>query len=714
MATVRVWIGVAACCAVVTAAASAQEPDDDKPAGKGRCGGKPANVVGTDKSEVIKLSGGGNVVDSKGGDDVIIGTSKRDIICTARGQDRIKAGGGNDLISGGLEADIIQAGAGDNVVDAGGAKDIVKAGAGNDTLIGARGDDQMSAGAGNDLLLGAIGADRLSAGAGDDTIVAEQDVDRVDGGPGNDSIDGGAGPDLIEGGSGNDSIRGNTGGDTITAGPGNDLVMGGPGGEYILGGPGDDHLYGELVDDRMWGGSGNDLLSGGHGVDDMFGEDGDDWLRGDLNLDFNWGGTGNDTVSYATATPPGPTPTLDGITVNLKGDKALEEPPQVLVSGDDTREHVAEIENVIGSNYDDSMSGEGGQGTATGLGGNELCVEFLSTDCNPTGDGTPNVSMATPGIDPGLLINGGPGEQTDALELSATATTYVVTSNVAITSGAGCFNNAANIVSCAKPQAPLGYATMYGGGGPDTLSITQGLPETAVVVLDGGPGDDIISGSTGAEILRGGISGNDKMYGGAGDDAIFSGPGGDLLEGGAGNDQLVTTSPCDGHIYSGGSGAGDIAGFAQALDYGIEATLGGKAIGRGISPCAGTQIQGDNEILEGTQHGDVLVGNDRDNPLILGKNGNDVIIGMGGADVLRGERGQDAMFGGPGPDVLQAFDAEKDIGLFCGPGGHHVIRDKFDPPGAGCNGKKFNPRAKRKTKPTKKPGKKKPGGGKKR
>ena len=74
----------------------------------------------------------------------------------------------------------------------------------------------------------------------------------------------------------------------------------------------------------MAGGDGADVISGGHGVDDIHGGAGDDLLRGDANVDYQWGDAGSDTVSYATATPPGPAAGVTGAEVDLRRERALE------------------------------------------------------------------------------------------------------------------------------------------------------------------------------------------------------------------------------------------------------------------------------------------------------------------------------------------------------------------------------------------------------
>lgn len=686
---------------------------------KHRCAGKIANMVGTDKADVIRLKGGGDVVASLDGNDTILGAGGRDIVCSGNGADRVlggegadfistaggddsvnagggtdtvsggrgrdslNGGGGPDLLNGGREADSLSGGAGNDTVLAGGAKDKASGGEGDDVLVGGRGDDRLSGGAGNDTMRGQIGADRMRGGSGVDVMQGEADIDRIGAGPGDDQfVDGGSGTDRVDGGPGADTLHGGFGGDWITGGTGPDLIIGGGGGESLLGEGGDDRLYGGLVDDTLHGGLGDDLLVGGHGVDTMFGNSGSDWLRGDSNRDWHYGGVGDDVVSYATSTPPGAEPGLGGVSVNLAAEKAIDDPPQQITDQEYPEEPLKEVESVVGSTYDDVLLGRG-VGFADGLGGSDVCLYFSTGACSMGNDEPSSyVELTASSPDPGLLISGHAG--TDSLALSATASTYVVTGNVTLTAGDGCTNSAPAVVSCAKPSKPLGFATVFGGDGPDVLTISPGYPDTATILLNGGTGDDVLNGSVNDEILIGGPSGRDRMNGGSGDDALFSGPGADSLEGADGHDNLVTSDACSGHLYSGGPGFGDIAGFAQNIDYGIEAKVGGQAIGRGVPNCTPTRMEDDLEVLEGTQHDDVLVGDHRSNPLILGKQGDDVLIGMGGNDTLRGERGRDALYGGPGADQLQAFDGIKDIALHCGPGGSDALRDRFDPPGMGC------------------------------
>ena len=149
------------------------------------------------------------------------------------------------------------------------------------------------------------------------------------------------------------------------------------------------------------------------------------------------------------------------------------------------------------------------------------CVHtnILAEDCG--GGPAPNVSLDTTAIDPGLLVRGGPGAEADTLALSVTADSYVVTSASPLTAGTGCANNSPVVVACAAPGTALAYATVWGGDGPDQLTIGDGFPTQAVIVLDGGAGDDVLKGSAWDDILRAGPDGADDLDGRAGNDALF-------------------------------------------------------------------------------------------------------------------------------------------------------------------------------------------------
>ncbi len=241
-------------------------------------------------------------------------------------------------------------------------------------------------------------------------------------------------------------------------------------------------------------------------------------------------------------------------------------------------------------------------------------------------------------------------------------------------------------VSCPSPSTALSFITVWGDSGDDHLSLPGNYPSTMTTVMDGGPGNDTLDGTSGDDVLFSGQSGTDVLNGGDGSDALLAlGTGGDRINGGGGNDQLVSDDLCQGHDYSGGPGF-DIAGFARysyAPKNGIKATLGGTATDPARGNCRPTHLANDLEILEGTDGPDMLTGTNGKDPLILGRGGDDVIHGMGGADDIDAGSGNDSLFGDSGFDTLEAQDGRRDRAVNCGKGGGEAFRDKSDP-ARGC------------------------------
>ncbi len=699
-------------CLASFGAPAAGAPEGEPP--RAKCAGKRATAVGTPGNDVIRLGTKrhrGHVVATGSGRDRIVGTKRRDLICSGQGNDVVRAGGGPDRVLAAGGEDRVIGGGGKDALGGRGGRDRIRGGKGDDFVGGGGKTDRLSGGGGADRIIGAGGQDRISGGKGADALTGGANNDKLSGGNRSDFLEGATGDDVLNGGgaddrliaaTGKDVVRGGDGIDVATLGPGRDIAFGGPGPDDIDAGPGlddvhgeegddrlhgeagpdlidggggDDAVYGELVDDHLLGGPGNDLISGGHGSDDLMGGDGNDVVRGDFGQDFHWGDAGNDTVSYATATPPGPAAGINGVRVNLPAERGAEDPPHPLPDGDDPRELVKGIENVVGSNFDDEFIGGGG-GAARGLGGTETCIGFASSDC---GLDVPNAQTTVTldgGLDPGLLVKGPATAQGNEVLIAPTATGLSI-SGTPMLPGSGCAAAGPTTVTCPSPGRPLGYIVAWTGAGDDAITIAAGFQETVVIQLDGGEGNDTLRGGESSEVLLAGPSGTDALLGSGGDDALISGPGADVLSGSAGNDQMVASTPCDGHRFSGDAGSGDIAGFALSFQHGVDATIGGTAVARGVSPCSPSRIGADNEVLEGTQYADVLRGNRRPNFLILGRHGNDLIFGRGGRDVLRGDEGADSLYGGGGKDVLQARDSRADTILHCGRGGRRAVRDKI-------------------------------------
>jgi uncharacterized delta-60 repeat protein len=111
------------------------------------------------------------------------------------------------------------------------------------------------------------------------------------------------------------------------------------------------------------GGSGNDSLDGGDGNDSLSGGDGNDSLSGAGGDDFLYGGSGDDTLNGGDGTDwtyyyNSPS----AVTVNLATGTA---------SGGDGNDTLMNIENVQGSRFDDTLTGDGNSNYLIGYGGND-------------------------------------------------------------------------------------------------------------------------------------------------------------------------------------------------------------------------------------------------------------------------------------------------------------------------------------------------------
>ena len=250
------------------------------------------------------------------------------------------------------------------------ATDIV-----GDLIFGTDAANTLIGTAGQDQIWGLGGADIITALAGNDTIFAGPGADRIDGGAGADTMWGETGNDIYivdnvgdqvleNPGEGTDTVQTSLNTYTLPAtdvenltfigvgnftGTGNDLA------NTINGGGGDDTLNGGLGNDTLNGAAGNGILTGGLGDDDVNGGADNDRLVatvGDGNDAYS-GGTGIDTYDLSA--------TAAGAIVTTTSSTSAE-------TGTDT---LAGIESFIGSQGDDTITGNGSVNVIDGQGGND-------------------------------------------------------------------------------------------------------------------------------------------------------------------------------------------------------------------------------------------------------------------------------------------------------------------------------------------------------
>jgi Ca2+-binding RTX toxin-like protein len=174
---------------------------------------------------------------------------------------------------------------------------------------------------------------------------------------------------------------------------------------------------------------------------------------------------------------------------------------------------------------------------------------------------------------------------------------------------------------------------------PCTIFATRGVPTV------GTPGDDVICGTTGSDVIDG-AGGNDVLVGDDGEDQLDGGPGDDRLYGDDGHDTL-TGGPGDDTFY-GGRGR-DTASYAERPAP-VQAALifADPDIPRATT-ANGDPALAENDVIFDDVEG--LTGGDGDDELQGGTAGG-VLIGGNGDDTLRGGGRQNRIFGGPGNDEI--------------------------------------------------------------
>jgi Ca2+-binding RTX toxin-like protein len=480
--------GVAVSLAVVTAQNTGAAGIDTITAFENLAGSAFNDTLTGDSSANAISGGGGNdTIDGGLGDDALDGGAGTDTLSyaaataavianlsvtaaqstggagidTLAGFENLTGSGFNDTLTGDANANSISGGAGNDTIDGGAGNDVLDGSAGTDTItyvsatagvtVGlATTSAQNTVGAGSDTL---TGFENLAGSGFADTLSGDANANAISGGAGDDVIEGGLGNDVLDGGAGTDTLSyaGATAGVTVslatataqnTVGAGTDTVTG------------FEKLTGSALADTLTGDANANTIIGGAGLDRLDGGAGDDLLDGGAGDDTITGNSGIDTVTYGSATA--------GVTVNLSTTKAQ----NTIGAGSDT---LATVENIIGSAFNDTLTGTTGDNVMSGGAGVDTIDGGSGNDTIDGGDGNDN-------------LTGGIG--TDLVSYSSA--TAAVTVSLALTT-------AQNTV----------------GAGTDTLATFENLTGSSF--------NDTLTGNTGANIITGG-AGNDTISGGTGTD----------------------------------------------------------------------------------------------------------------------------------------------------------------------------------------------------
>ncbi|MBV7393104.1 calcium-binding protein [Mameliella sediminis] len=383
--------------------------------------------------------------------------------------------------------------------------------------IGTLSDDILLGLAAPGRLEGRNGDDTILGGAGDDTILGGDGGSGPDGG---DLIEAGAGDDLVRGDAGNDTIRGQAGHDTLNGGAGQDILDGGTDLDTASFADSDAPVRVALYNNTAMGGhaAGDSLISienliGSEFGDELSGDSGANIIEGGAGGDQIYGGFNSDTASYAGSD--------SAVRVGLFNNSAS--------GGHASGDMLVSIENLIGSDFNDELSGDSGRNTIEGGDGADRIYGGFSAD-----------TASYAGSDAGVRV--------------------------------GLFNN----------SATGGDAT-----GDTLVSIEN---------LTGSDHDDVLSGNGGRNILIGG-DGDDQLYGGGSSDTLDGGSGNDTLSGGPGGDHFVfgTQSGQDTVLdFEDGTDLIQLTGGLTFADLTVTTVASGQRIALASDPSVHITLEGLN------------------------------------------------------------------------------------------------------------------------
>ena len=513
---------------------------------------------------------------------------------------RIITGLGDDEITGAAGVDVMNTGDGNDLLMGEGGNDVLSGEAGNDLFIGGTGDDTYIGGSGTDTVSYSLISDNLTlnlsnlnidgfatitvdplgpnqeielvqgvenilGGSGDDIMIGDSNANELSGGEGNDILSGRGGNDRLDGGSGTDTADYSFAGNGVTI----DMSLATPTGTVVP-----DLDVDILVSiENITGSNFDDILIGDDEVNTIIGGSGDDRISGGSGDDIIDGGDGNDFLDYSAS--------LDRVNLNLGSPSNPQGYITASVGTDD--DLVRNVESVIGSALNDTITGSNIANTLLGQDGNDVLA----------------------GADGDDTLDGGFGN--DQLFGQLGADIFIASQGADISDGGDGLDT-------------IDYSVLGEVDGINSIDVTLNNANPANVNVDGGSTDSIVN----IENVIG-TSGNDRIVGDnatntirgmGGDDFVGGGLGADIIDGGEGEDTA------------------DYALAAGSINVDLQINT---VFDDGFS--FSDQIISIENIL-GSGNDDVILGSDSDN-VLDGFNGDDRLAGRGGFDELNGGAGTD-------------------------------------------------------------------------
>jgi Ca2+-binding RTX toxin-like protein len=360
-----------------------------------------------------------------------------------------------------------------------------------------------------------------------------------------------------------------------------------------------DGIYGTGDSDTLYGTSEGEYFYAGYG---------DDVLKGFGGADTLDGGPGRDSVFYGDS--------MVGVTINLSTGRGY--------LGSAEGDVLLRIENVYGSNHNDTLIGDSGANELHGQYGNDV-LKGGGGDDGLYGEHGDDILKGGGGAD---HLDGGVG--IDTVDYSSV---YVYEDPIA--AGGLAFGVHVDL---------RGF--VGGAAAGDTFNSIENVT--------GSNYRDRLYGTDGPNAIRGldysdeliGYGGNDTLDGGNGDDRLVGGPGADTMIGGSGGDRYYVDELGDIVIEEYADGAGDTV--QSLISYTLPTNVEHLVLGFGAINGTGNELR---NLIQGTGEDNV----------IEGLADTDVLFGYHGNDTLNGGSGWDHMIGGAGSDTYYVDNAADEL-----------------------------------------------------
>ncbi|MGB5791831.1 calcium-binding protein, partial [Poseidonibacter sp.] len=470
-----------------------------------------------------------------------------------------------------------------------------------------------------------------------------------------------------------------------------------------------DNIIGNSEANILKGQGGNDSLYGKDGDDSLYGEDGDDTLNGGVGDDYLDGGTNTaigDTVDYSDAT--------SAVTVDMSGSA-------VTVNAELGTDTLVDIENVKGSNYDDTFysdinnnntfygtgevvvgdtvdyfnyehglkdsddkiiadmttgkvsvyaDGVNNDGVATLTATDKLDnienITGSAGDDTITGDSNKNTLKGLGGAD---VISGGAGNDILDGGTGNDTVSYSYETTLGVTVD---LQNNTGVVDALNDSDTLnGFENVIGTNQNDTIILASTGTTTGIAnKIDGLNGTDTVSYENYTDDLT--IDLSNSLVATGDNDYLTSI---ENIIGGTGDDTFITNTSVS-NKFDGNSGS-DTVDYSS-LNETIKVTLNDS------TPATVTLATSSNDVVinidnnKGGSANDTIIGDTQAN-IFYGNGGEDTLDGVDGNDTLYGGANNDKIYGGAGLDLIyggtgnDTIEGGSDKDIIHGEDGNDVI-----------------------------------------